>query len=151
MTLQLERIQYRDLPPKGQESYNYHKVAALLADYGFECCRLHNDTNGADFLAYHTDRGPISVQLKGRPVINKKYLDKKLHIAFPLGDRDKPEEWVWFLYPHDDLVLHILVEKRSMTATKSWHDAGNFAWSRVPAWLGDWLADYEICDLGGES
>ena len=33
--------------------YNFRKVSAVLADYGFNCIKLTGDSNGADFLARH--------------------------------------------------------------------------------------------------
>lgn len=33
--LQLQRIRFADLGSRQQENYNYHKISALLTDYGF--------------------------------------------------------------------------------------------------------------------
>ena len=56
--LKLQRINYDDLNAKQKEIYNFQKVtalkvAALLADCGFNCIKLSDDWQGADFLAYH--------------------------------------------------------------------------------------------------
>ena len=65
--MRLERIRYRELTSKQQEIYNFQKVAWLLADYGFNCIKLDDDWQGADFLAYHKDGSTtLKVQLKGR-------------------------------------------------------------------------------------
>ena len=41
--MQLQRIVYDELNPKQKEIYNFQKVAALLADYGFNCIKLEDD------------------------------------------------------------------------------------------------------------
>ena len=51
----LRRVDYRELNGKQQEIYNFQKVAARFADYGFNCIKLDDDWMGADFLAYHKD------------------------------------------------------------------------------------------------
>ena len=61
----MEKINYNDLNSKQKENYNYHKVAAALADYGYDSMRLNNDWQGADFIAVKVDE-MIKVQLKGR-------------------------------------------------------------------------------------
>ena len=62
------------LNPKQKEIYNFQKIAAALADYGFNCIKLQDDWLGADFLAYHKDGSQtLRVQLKGRVTIDKKY------------------------------------------------------------------------------
>jgi hypothetical protein len=59
------RIRYAELNAKQKEIYNFQKVAALLAEYGFNCIKLADDWQGADFLAYHHhgDR-TLKVQLR---------------------------------------------------------------------------------------
>ena len=48
-------IDYREFSGKQKEVYNFQKVPAKLADYGFNCIKLDDDWMGADFLAYHKD------------------------------------------------------------------------------------------------
>jgi hypothetical protein len=57
--VKLKKIQYKDLNSKQKEIYNFQKVAAILAAYGFNCIKLADDWQGADFLAYHKDGGQI--------------------------------------------------------------------------------------------
>lgn len=96
--MKFERVNYKKLFAKQQEIYNFQKVAAVLADYGFNCIKLADDWLGADFLAYHKDGiETLKVQLKSRLTINKKYLGKDLHIVFPLAGH-------WCLVEHDELV-----------------------------------------------
>jgi hypothetical protein len=64
--MKLGKVQYENLNFKQKEIYNLQKVAAILADYGFNCIKLADDWQGADFLAYHKDGDQIlKVQLKG--------------------------------------------------------------------------------------
>ena len=84
MRLDLQRVSYSELTTKQREIYNYQKVAAVLADYGFNCIKLDDDWQGADFLAYHKDgETTLKVQLKGRGLsIDRKYLKKDLYLCF---------------------------------------------------------------------
>ena len=49
MAHKFKRVEYKSLNPRQQESYNFQKVAAALADYGFTAIRLSDDWRGADF------------------------------------------------------------------------------------------------------
>lgn len=107
------RIEYADLNSKQKEIYNFQKVAALLADHGFNCIKLADDWQGADFLAYHKDGAhTLKVQLKGRLTIDAKYLGKGLHMAFPVHG-------VWHLIEHDALV-ELCGQHTNWLSTESW-------------------------------
>ena len=41
--MKLEKVQYENLNSKQKEIYNFQKVAAILADYGFNCIKLADD------------------------------------------------------------------------------------------------------------
>ena len=47
--MKLQRINYNNLNAKQKEIFNFQKVAAILADYGFNCIKLSDDWQGADF------------------------------------------------------------------------------------------------------
>ena len=82
------------------ETYNFHKAAGVLAEYGFDCIRLSNDWKGADFLAHHNSKGKtLQVQLKTCLVIDKDYADD-LYMCFPLDGTDG----TWYLVKHSELV-----------------------------------------------
>ena len=49
--MDFNKISYVKLNAKQKENYNYHKVAATLADYGYNSMRLNDDWQGADFIA----------------------------------------------------------------------------------------------------
>ena len=112
------RVAYGDMNARQQESYNYHKVAAALSDYGFNAIRLDDDWEGADFIAVHIDgKTVLRVQLKGRFGFDKKYRGKNLWIAF----RDNKTGKI-FIYQHDKLLLRFIAhfEKNS----SDWRNKG---------------------------
>ena len=62
----MQKIEYKDLNSRQQENYNFHKIAADLAEYGYSCMWLNDDWQGADFIANHIDGDTfLKVQLKG--------------------------------------------------------------------------------------
>lgn len=87
MPFDLKYIRYRDLNSRQKENYNYQKIAAVLADYGYVCMRLTDDWQGADFIAQNIDGEFIKVQLKSRLTFADKYRDKNLYIAFRDGKK----------------------------------------------------------------
>jgi hypothetical protein len=96
--LPLKPVSYRDLTAKQKELFNFQKIAARLADYGFNCIKLADDWKGADFLAYHIDgTTTLKVQLKSRVTIKHKYRGTDIWIAFP-------HKSDWYLIKHDHLV-----------------------------------------------
>ncbi|MED7788400.1 hypothetical protein [Francisella sp. 19X1-34] len=53
-----------------KKKFFFQKVSSLLADYGFNCIKLADDWQGADFLAYHKDvDNTLRVQLKSKLTI----------------------------------------------------------------------------------
>ena len=116
--MKLTKVNYSDLNSKAKEMYNFHKVSAKLADYGYTCMWLNNDWQGADFIAVHFDGvTDLKVQLKGRLSFAKKYIGKEIYISFIDKNNDI------YLYPHDEM-LNIIVKKIS---DKTWIDKG--VWS----------------------
>jgi hypothetical protein len=92
------KVDYRKLTAKQKELFNFQKLAATLADFGYNCIKLADDWQGADFLAYHKDRETtLKVQLKSRVTIKYKYWHKGIWIAFP-------HKKYWYLIEHDRLV-----------------------------------------------
>ena len=95
----LEQIEYPSVHCKAQETYNFHKIAAILTDYGYNCLWLNNDWNGAEGIAVHIDGvSDFKIQLKGSVSFAQKYRAKQLYIAFfELSDL--------YIYAHN-FVLH---------------------------------------------
>ena len=81
--LRFEKIAYEGLNARQKENYNFQKVSAVLADYGYVTIRLSDDWQGFGFIAYHVDgMQSLKVQLKGRLTVYTKYQDKGIWICF---------------------------------------------------------------------
>ena len=108
---------------KQVESYNFHKAASVLAEYGFDCVRIPNDWRGADFLAYHSETGQtLEVQLKTCLVIAKKYLPyENLYMCFPLDGTGN-----WYLIKHSRLMEIVKENADHWFASKRWREGGEF-------------------------
>ena len=118
---ELVKVDYNSLNAKQKENYNFHKVAAALADYGYNSMRLNDDWQGADFIAIKGEE-MIKVQLKGRFTIDKKYLGKEIYIAFIEGGVIK-------IYYHDEVINSL---SGSILETKSWKEIGSYSWGKTP-------------------
>lgn len=125
---QFQRINYDELNPKEKEDFNFAKISSKLADYGYRTIRDFNDWGGADF--YCIGRGcdlgdALKVQQKGRLTFDKKYLGKKLYIAFEY----KPTNTL-YIYPHDEL-LQELVRQTNIVNTSSWTQNGKYSFNKI--------------------
>ena len=132
--MKLEKINYSDLNAKAQEMYNFHKVAAVLADYGYTSIWLSNDWNGADFIAVHVDGvSDIKVQLKGGLSFAEKYRGKNLYICFM-------SEGNIYLYPHDE----ILSQVEKVISDKKWQKKGTYFQTKLTSRFREILEPYKI-------
>lgn len=121
---QFKHICYADLNARQQEAYNYQKVSAVLADFGFATMRLSDDWRGADFIAQHIDGVTfLRVQLKGRLTFDKKYLGRDIHICFPCGGG-------WFMCPHDGLLASVLAVN-DFSKTAAWANFGGYSFPKL--------------------
>ncbi len=137
MSLRFSKVAYASLNARQKENFNFQKISAVLADYGFSTLRLSDDWQGADFIAQHLDGETfLKVQLKGRLLFDKKYLGKSLHIAF--YDIDD-----WFLYPHDELLQKVLAET-NVAQTQSWIGPGSYSFPSLSRQMREWLEPYRI-------
>lgn len=133
-----KKVDYEQLNARQKESYNFQKIAAVLAEYGFSCMWLNDDWQGADFIANHIDGMDfLKVQLKSRLTINKKYVGKNIFIAF------RHEDDV-YLYPHDEVKDRIFEELPRTEARDSWKTGGGFSWPSLSKKLVELLADYKL-------
>jgi hypothetical protein len=120
MSLNLTRIKYKELNSRQQENYNYQKLSAALADYGFVTMRLSSDWRGADLIAQHIDGETfLKIQLKGRLTFCRHYMGKDLYLAFRRGDD-------WYVYPHDEL-LEKVHKINGLKDTASWIEKGIYS------------------------
>lgn len=132
-----ERIKYSQLNARQKENYNFQQVAALLADYGFNCLRLTDDWHGADFIACHIDGNTfLKVQLKGRFCLDGKYEGKDISIAFRHGTD-------WYLYPHDAMAAFVNVSGRINTPNLGQGKQG-WSWSSPSKWILEELGKYKL-------
>lgn len=133
--MKLERINYKELNAKSQEAYNFHKMASVLADYGYNCIWLPNDWNGADFIAMHVDGvSDVKVQLKGGISLDKKYYGKNLYIGFI-------EQGDLYIYPHD-LVMNLV--EPSLANDQRWLGKGLYFQTRITKRFKEILDPYKI-------
>jgi hypothetical protein len=124
MSFNFSLVRYDDLNPHQKENYNFMKVSAVLADYGFVTMRVTDDWQGADFIAQHISGEFLRVQLKSRLTFAKKYQDKKdLYVAFPY-------EGTWYLYPHNDL-LDAFLTKTKMGESDAWKEHGEYSFPHL--------------------
>ena len=123
------KVCYAKLNSRQQENFNFQKVAGFLAEYGFNCLKLSDDWQGADFLACHINGSDfLKIQLKGRMVIDRKYAGKNIYIAFLDGDE-------CYVYPHD------AVRDRVVALG---YDFSVRHWPKLPKWAFEVLADYRL-------
>ena len=134
-----EKINYKKLNARQKENYNYHKVSSILADYGFSSIRLSDDWQSADFIAQHyRDKTFLKVQLKGRLVIDKKYMNKNIWICFRIKKN-------LYLYPHDEIMDYIVANSpTNISNTISWGKRGLYSWPTIPRWILKFLDQYKL-------
>ena len=119
--MDLNKVKYNELNARQKENYNFHKVAAALAEYGYNSMRLNDDWQGADFIAVKGDE-MLKIQLKGRFTVDKKYIGKDIYISFIENNKIK-------IYNHDEAVK-LLPEKTKNT--ESWSIRGGYSWGKTP-------------------
>ncbi|HEX8493003.1 MAG TPA: hypothetical protein VF658_09195 [Pyrinomonadaceae bacterium] len=137
MPLNLKLIRYSNLNSRQKENYNYQKLSALLADYGFVTMRLSDDWNGADLIAQHINGDTfLKIQLKSRLTFCEKYIGKGIYIAFRRG-RD------WYLYPHDEMLEKVdsIIKFKS---TSSWTSGRTYSFATLTKPLFQVLNPYQI-------
>ncbi len=138
--LLLTKINYKDLNARQKEQYLFQKLSAVMSDYGYATMKLTDDWQGADFIAQHCDGlGFLKVQLKSRFTIETKYLDKELHIAFPLNLAEND----WCVFPHDEIV-GVLKANGIYTESESWTHRGGYSVAGVSGKLLELLKRYRL-------
>ncbi len=133
-----QKIVYESLNARQKESFNFQKVSAVLADYGFITIKLSDDWHGADFIAQHLSGETLKVQLKGRLSFYKKYQGKDLRICFRAENE-------WYFYPHDELLERILAET-NIGNTESWVNHGGYSFPGFSQQLKMMLEPYRFVE-----
>ena len=137
-----EKVNYGSLTGRQRELFNFQKLAATLADYGFNCIKLADDWQGADFLAYHINgTTTLKVQLKSRLTIDLKYYDKDIWIAFPHGG-------YWYLIKHDRLVEKA-GEQTDWLSSRSWKNEHGYSSTSINTGLLESLAEDRLGPVYG--
>ena len=130
----LEQIDYPSVHCKAQETYNFHKIAAILADYRSNGLWLNNDWNGADGIAVHIDGiSDFKIQLKGSISFARKYWAKNIYIAFF-------EQGDLYIYPHD----YILAQVENNIADKTWLEKGTYFQTKITKKFREILEPYKV-------
>ena len=131
----------KQLNSQQKEAYNFQKVSAVLADFGFLTIPLSNDWNGADFIAQMYDGITfIPVQLKSRLTFDLKYYGKRLYICFRDGNSDHAS---WYMYDHDELLDKVMAEGQ-IEGTKTWELKKPYHFPVLSAHMKDLLEPYRI-------
>ena len=132
------KVSYEKLNAKQQESYNYQKLSARMAEYGFTTILLNDDWNGADFIALHANtKSVIKVQLKGRLSFNKNYIGKDLYIAFS-------EDNVWYMYPHDYILEKFKKQSNNTDIDKKWIEQGTYSSNKLSKRMKSMLSEFIV-------
>lgn len=126
MTPSFHKVEYSELNARQKENYNFHKIAAALAEYGYNSMRLSDDYHGADFISIHVETGEVlKIQQKSRWTVLGKYLGKGILIAFP------HQKKVAF-YDHDEVWNYIQDSDHPISKTKSFAIHKGYSAVNVP-------------------
>lgn len=107
-----------------QEVINRNIVVSLALKQGFNVFLPVYD-GGVDFILYReTDRVMRKVQLKGRWMIDEKYIGRDIWMAFPIAGE-------WYLMPHDKMFA--CAEAEGFTKSSSWIDGHAYSLKKPSA------------------
>ncbi len=121
-----------------REVINRNTVVNLALEQGFNAFLPVYD-GGVDFILYRESDGLVrKVQLKGRWMIDRKYIGRDIWIAFPIaGD--------WYLMPHDEMLAS--AEANGVTQTASWKEGGAYSRPRLSAAVVAQCAQYRFAPI----
>jgi len=128
-----------------REVINRNTVITLALGQGFNAFLPVYD-GGVDLVLHReSDNKLHKVQLKGRWIIDKKYVGRDIWIAFPINGE-------WHLMPHDKMVE--FAELEGITKTKSWVEGGAYSKARPSEVTIAQCAPYKfapIAEVAGEA
>lgn len=102
-----------------REVINRNVVVSLALEQSFNAFLPVYDS-GVDFILYREADGAVrKVQLKGRWMIDKKYVGRDIWVAFPIGDD-------WYLMPHDLMLEHAEADGKTLKSA-SWLEGGAYS------------------------
>lgn len=136
------KVDYQDLNAKQREVYNFHLIAARLAQYGYASYPIRDDWNGGDMFARHMLNGrSLTVQIKSRATFDKKYQGKDLYIGFPLGQ-------AVYVYPHDQVLDKYVAVRAArglpLDDNQAWARDGLVHWVKPTKEMMELLKPYEL-------
>lgn len=140
--LTFKKISYElELNGQQQEAYNFQKVSAVLADFGYITIPLSNDWNGADFIAQDRDGVTfLKVQLKSRLTFSINYCNKQLYICFRDGMQGP-----WYIYDHDELLKDVDA-KGNIAKSETWKAKKPYHFPTLSPHLKALLEPYRVPD-----
>ena len=125
------------LKTRQKKKQTFHKVAARLVGFDYDCQHLADGQQEADFIANHSNgEKHLKVKIMPRLTISRKHEGKGYHCAFIQRKEvcGKITETA-FLYDHDELIRQIECDKRRTTLkTNSWRIDGLYNWYSPPKW-----------------
>jgi hypothetical protein len=127
------------------EMANRHQVISLALKHGFNAFLPLVD-QGIDFILHReADERTLKVQLKSRWTINRKYLHRGIHIAFPMHKASRAQ---WYLAEHDGMVELALATMVGKSA--SWLEKGKYSSAAGPplalrSELARWAIEEVLC------
>jgi hypothetical protein len=136
-----KKITYQQLKDHDlhKRNYNFQKLSAVLADYGFHCEHSGDDWHNAGFTACHLDGVSfLKIYLQTRLLFDKNYRGQVAYVACPDYDNNQ-----WYLYPHDK-ILNQLIAKGIITGTKSWEEKGLYHFPSIPEKHKALLTPYQL-------
>lgn len=101
------------------ESANRGEVTALLIRSGFRVYRPEADVYGEDLVVWSPDSETFhAVQLKGRPIVDKKkYGDRNIWMLFPSARYNPSASRDWYMTPHDEFYTWVEGRHTSVAST----------------------------------
>lgn len=120
------------------EVINRNALVSLALAQGFNAF-LPVDDGGVDFILYNELMNVVrKVQLKGRWIIDKKYLGRDIWIAFH-------ESNCWYVVPHDEMVSK--AEAYGYTKSQSWINGGAYSCPKLSKQMRVDLEPFRFGDL----
>lgn len=100
-----------------REVINRNSLVSLALAKGYNAFLPVYD-GGIDFILYNEGTGDTKlIQLKGRWMIDRKYIGRNIWLAFH-------DDGSWYVAPHDEMVKH--AEAYGYTKTASWIEGNTY-------------------------
>lgn len=122
-----------------KEVMNRNIVVTLALQQGFNAFIPVYD-GGVDFVLYReSDNDLRKVQLKSRWMIDEKYRNRDVWMAFPV-DED------WYLVPHDKM-FQFAERESGVLQSRSWTEGGAYSWPKPSKAMMNFCAEYRFASI----